>query len=363
MRGSNDRTDHLFSYVSLEERIPADHPLRLIRQMTDQALAIIGRDLDAVYSDFGRPSIPPEQLLRALLLQILYTVRSERLLMEQLEYNLLFRWFVGLRVDDPVWDHSSFSKNRDRLLDGDIATSFFRAVRAQAETAGLLSDEHFTVDGTLLEAWASQKSFRRRDGGGDAPPPDDAQNPSVDFHGERRSNSTHRSTTDPDARLYRKGPGQPAKLAYLGHVVTENRHGLIVDADVTLATGRGERDAATAMLPDLPAKRNRTLSGDKNYDTREFVATTRGFGITPHVAQYPTTTHRRSAIDGRTTRHAGYTLSQQKRKLVEQGFGWMKTVGGLRKLHHRGAALVRWVFTFHAAAYNLVRMRNLLSEA
>ena len=363
MRGSDDRTGPLFSYVSLEDRIPADHPLRSIRLLTDQALAMISPELSAVYSDFGRPSIPPEQLLRALLLQVLYTVRSERLLMEQLQYNLLFRWFVGLSIDDPVWDHSSFSKNRDRLLDGDVATGFFRAVRAQAEAAHLLSDEHFTVDGTLLEAWASQKSFQRRDGPTDAPPPEDPQNPTVDFHGERRSNATHRSTTDPDARLYRKAAGQPAKLAYLGHVVTENRHGLIVDAEVTLATGRGEREAAPAMLPELPPTGRRTLSADKNYDTREFIATTRRHGITPHVAQYPTTAHRRSAIDGRTTRHAGYALSQQKRKLVEQGFGWMKTVGSLRKLHHRGVALVRWIFTFNAAAYNLVRMRKLLLEA
>ena len=363
MRGSDDATGPLFSYVSLEDRVPSDHPLRAIRRMTDQALSTISRELGAVYSDIGRPSIPPEQLLRALLLQILYTVRSERLLMEQLQYNLLFRWFVGLSMDEPVWDHSSFSKNRDRLLDGDVASGFFRAVRAQAEAARLLSDEHFTVDGTLLEAWASQKSFRRREGAADPPPPDDPQNPTIDFHGERRSNATHRSTTDPDARLYRKAPGQPAKLAYLGHVIAENRHGMIVETEVTLATGRGEQEAGAAMLPDLPAKRTRTLSGDKNYDTRGFVATVRGRGITPHVAQFPTTAHRRSAIDGRTTRHAGYAISQQKRKLVEQGFGWMKTVGGLRKLHHRGAALVRWVFTFHAAAYNLVRMRNLLAEA
>jgi transposase len=362
MRGSDDCTGPLFSYVSLEERVPSDHPLRAIRRMTDQALSTISRELSAVYSDIGRPSIPPEQLLRALLLQILYTVRSERLLMEQLQYNLLFRWFVGLSMDEPVWDHSSFSKNRDRLLDGDVASGFFRAVRAQAEAARLLSDEHFTVDGTLLEAWASHKSFRRRDSAADPPPPDDPQNPTIDFHGERRSNATHRSTSDPDARLYRKAAGQPARLAYLGHVVTENRHGLIVDTEVTLATGRGEREAGSAMLPGLSQSKRPTLGGDKNYDTREFIATTRHHGFTPHVAQFPTTAHRRSAIDGRTTRHAGYALSQQKRKLVEQGFGWMKTVGGLRKLHHRGVALVRWVFTFHAAAYNLVRMRNLIME-
>ena len=341
MRGSDERNDHLFSYVSPEQRISADHPLRAIRRMTDQALTEISHEFAKVYSDIGRPSIPPEQLLRALLLQILYTVRSERLLMEQLEYNLLFRWFVGLSMDEPVWDHSVFSKNRDRLLDGDAATGFFRAVRKQAEDADLMSDEHFTVDGTLLEAWASHKSFRRRTTDTTEPPPDDPQNPSVNFRGERRSNATHRSTSDPDARLYRKAAGQPAVLAYLGHVVAENRHGMIVDAEVTQATGRGEREAASAMLGDLPDKAGRTLSGDKNYDTREFVATVRRFGITPHVAQYPTTVHRRSAIDGRTTRHPGYDVSQRKRKLVEQGFGWMKTVGGLRKLHHRETALVR----------------------
>ena len=362
MRGSDDRTDHLFSYLSPEQRIPTEHPLRPIRRMTDDALRDLSRDFTTVYSDIGRPSIPPEQLLRALLLQILYTVRSERLLMEQLQYNLLFRWFVGLSLDDPVWDHSTFSKNRDRLLDGDVAMRFFQAVRAQAEAAHLMSDEHFTVDGTLLDAWASHKSFRRRDEGGPEPPPDDPQNPTVNFRGERRSNVTHRSTTDPDARLYRKAAGQPALLAYLGHVVAENRHGLIVDAEVTLATGRGECDAASAMLRDLPPKIGRTVSGDKLYDNRGFVATVRHLGLTPHVAQYPTTPHRHSAIDGRTTRHAGYAVSQQKRKLVEQGFGWMKTVGGLRKLHHRGVALVRWVFTFHAAAYNLVRLRTLLEE-
>lgn len=360
MRGSDDHTEHLFSYLSPEQRIPADHPLRAIRQMTNDALRELSGDFAAVYSDFGRPSIPPEQLLRALLLQILYTVRSERLLMEQLQYNLLFRWFVGLSMDDPVWDHSTFSQNRDRLLDGDLAARFFRAVRAQAETARLMSDEHFTVDGTLLEAWASHKSLRRRDGEAAAPPPDDPGNPSVNFRGERRTNATHRSTSDPDARLYRKAEGQASKLAYLGHVVTENRHGLIVDAEVTLATGFGEREAATAMLRGLPPKRRRTVGGDKNYDTREFVATMRRLGLTPHVAQYPTTPRRKSAIDGRTTRHPGYAISQRKRKLVEEGFGWMKTVGGLRKLHHRGVALVRWVFTFHAAAYNLVRMRTLL---
>ena len=360
MRGDDKQQSGIFSYISAEQRVPESHPLRPLRKMVDEALAEMSPRFRRLYAKRGRPSIAPEKLLRALLLQALYSVRSERLLMEQLQYNLLFRWFVGLSMDDPVWDHSVFSKNRDRLLDGDLAARFFRAVRTQAETARLMSDEHFTVDGTLLEAWASHKSLRRRDGDAAEPPPDDPGNPSVNFRGERRSNATHRSTSDPDARLYRKAEGQPSKLAYLGHVVTENRHGLIVDAEVTLATGFGEREAATAMLRGLPPKRGRTVGGDKNYDTREFVATMRRVGLTPHVAQYPTTLRRKSAIDGRTTRHPGYAISQRKRKLVEEGFGWMKTVGGLRKLHHRGVALVRWVFTFHAAAYNLVRMRTLL---
>jgi transposase len=328
--------------------------------MTDEALSTLSRQFEQVYSDFGRPSIPPEQLLRALLLQVLYTIRSERLLMEQLAYNLLFRWFVGLGLDEPVWDHSTFSKNRDRLLDGDLAGAFFQAVRAQADAAHLLSDEHFTVDGTLLDAWASHKSLRRRD---DAAPPssdDDPKNPTVNFRGERRSNRTHRSTTDPEARLYRKSDGAAARLAYLGHVVAENRFGLIVEAEVTWATGVGERDAAVAMLRHLPRCDRSTIAGDKYFDTRGFVTSVRSLGLTPHVAQ-TTDVRRRSAIDRRTTRHPGYRLSQQKRKLVEQAFGWMKTIGGMRKLHHRGTALVRWMFTFNAAAYNLVRIRSLLA--
>ena len=359
MRGSDEPPTHLFSYVSLEERIPADHPLRPIRLMTNAALRAISHEFDAVYSDMGRPSIPPEQLLRALLLQVLYTIRSERMLMEQLQYNLLFRWFVGLGIDDEVWDHSVFSKNRDRLLASDAATAFLQAIRAQAEAAGLLSDEHFTVDGTLLEAWASHKSVRPREGTPPNPPTDDdPQNPTINFRGERRRNSTHRSTTDPEARLYRKGVGQPAKLAYLGHVITDNRQGLIVDTETTWATGTAERDAARAMVRDLPSTSHPTLGGDKNYDTRDCVATWREAGITPHVAQNDT--NRRSAIDGRTTRHPGYAISQVKRKLVEQGFGWMKTVGTMRKLRHRGVAVTRWAFTLNAAGYDLVRMRTIL---
>jgi transposase len=360
MRGDDRQTGWMFSYVSPEERVPADHPLRVIRRLTDTIFARLSPQFDQLYSTMGRPSIPPEKLLRALLLQGLYTVRSERLLMEQLHYNLLFRWFVGLSMDDPVWDATTFTKNRDRLLDGAIATAFFHEVLVEAKAAQLLSDDHFTVDGTLLEAWASQKSFRRHDTS--CEPPDDPGNPTVNFRGEARKNDTHRSTTDPDARLYKKSAGTEAKLAYLGHLLTENRHGLIVDALVTPATGTAERDAAMTMLSDLPSGRRRTIGGDKNYDTRAFVREARELGVTPHVAQYPETERRGSAIDGRTTRHAGYAISQRKRKLVEQAFGWMKTVGLLRKLHHRGGPLVHWIFTFAAATYNLVRLRRLLAQ-
>jgi transposase len=287
MRGDDRQTGWMFSYVSPEERVPPDHPLRIIRRLTDAIFARLSPAFDRLYSTMGRPSIPPEKLLRALLLQGLYTVRSERLLMEQLHYNLLFRWFVGLGMDEPVWDATTFTKNRDRLLDGAIATLFFHEVLVEANAAQLLSDDHFTVDGTLLEAWASQKSFRRRDTPAD--PPDDPGNPSVNFRGDERKNDTHQSTTDPDARLYKKSTGSEAKLAYLGHLLTENRHGLIVDALVTPATGTAERDAALTLLNDLPGTRRRTVGGDKNYDTRTFVRDARALGVTPHVAQYPET--------------------------------------------------------------------------
>jgi IS5 family transposase len=300
--------------------------------------------------------VPPEQLLRALLLQALYSIRSERQLMEQLDYNLLFRWFVGLGIDDRVWSPTTFTKNRDRLLRGDIAQAFFEAVRLHADSERLLSAEHFTVDGTLLQAWASHKSFRPKDE--EPPPPSGGGNPTVDFHGQRRTNDTHQSTTDPDARLYKKARGREAHLGYLGHVVMEHRSGLIVQATVTPADGHGERDAALTMLERLPGRHRITVAADKGYDTRDFIAGLRGMGVTPHVAQH--TTGRRSAIDARTTRHPGYAVSQRKRKLVEQGFGWMKTVGGLRQLHHRGGPLVNWIFTFTAAAYNIVRLRRLL---
>jgi transposase len=356
MRGADERSDFLFSYVSPEQRVPAEHPLRPIRQMTDAALARLSERFEAMYSEMGRPSIPPEQLLRALLLQALYSIRSERLLIEQLDYNLLFRWFVGLGMDEAIWDHSTFSKNRDRLLAGDIATEFFDAVLAEARPHRLLSDEHFTVDGTLLEAWASHKSFRPK-GPGSSTPPDDPGNPTVNFRGEPRKNDTHQSTTDPDARLYKKGVGRPAQLAYLGHVLMENRSGLIVDTRVTPADGYGERDAALLMVADVPGGRV-TLGGDKGYDYPAFVAELRHMAVTPHVAQ--NTTHRRSAIDPRTTRHPGYAVSQVKRKRVEEAFGWMKTIGLLRKLRHRGGPTVDWIFRFTAAAYNLIRIRNLI---
>ena len=347
----------MFSYVSPEERVPADHPLRPIRKLTDRILESLSPTFDAMYSKMGRRSVAPEKLLRALLLQILYTIRSERMLMEQLDYNLLFRWFVGLNMDDRVWDETVYTKNRDRLLKADVARSFFQLVLGEAQELGLVSSEHFTVDGTLLEACASLKSFKKVDE--EAPPPDDPGNPSVDFHGEKRSNETHRSSTDPDSLLARKGKGKEAKLSYMGHVLMENRNGLAVDAMTTQARGTAERDAALLMAEAIPGHQPVMLGADKNYDTRDFVAESRNLAVTPHVAQNDK--GRRSAIDGRTTWHAGYRISQQKRKRIEEIFGWMKTVGGMRKLRHRGLALVEWMFTLAAAAYNLVRIRNLMA--
>ena len=352
MRGNEEQQSSLFSYVSLEDRIPKRHPLRKIRKMVDEALADMSDHFDAIYSHTGRPSIPPERLLRALLIQLLHSVRSERLLMEQLEYNLLFRWFVGLGIDDKVWAPTVFSKNRDRLLEGQIAEVFFRRILDQAEERKLISKDHFTVDGTLLEAWASHKSFQPKD----EPPPEDPGQ----YHGQKRSNATHQSTTDPDAKLFRKGRGKEAKLSYMGHVVMENRNGLVVGARVTQATGTGERDAALRMLTRIPGKHRITLGADKGYDTRDFVACLRELKVTPHVAQ--NTSNRRSAIDGRTTSRPGYAVSQKKRKQVEAIFGWMKTVGIMGKLRHRGKAKVGWVFGFTAAAFNLIRMSNLEEE-
>lgn len=356
MRGPDDQTNDMFSYLSPEQRVRADHPLRVIRAMTDRVFADLSPRFTRMYSDIGRPSIPPEQLLRALLIQSLYTVRSERLLMEEIDYSVLYRWFVGLSLDAPIWSATTFSKNRERLLESDIAGAFFDAVRRQAAEAGLLSDEHFTVDGTLLEAWASLKSFRRKDAG-PTRPPDDPGNPTVNFHGESRRNDTHQSTTDPDAQLARKGPGKEAKLSYAGHVLLDNRYGLVANVCVTPATGTAEREAAVLLLGAVA--HGGTVGGDKGFDVPSFVAQVRALGVTPHVAQKI----KGSAIDARTTRHAGYAVSQQKRKLIEQVFGWMKTVGGLRKLRHRGGARVDWVVTFSAAAYNLVRLRTLLTTA
>jgi transposase len=358
MRGQDTQQAGMFSYLSPEARVPATHPLRPIRQYVDTALTALSPQLATLYARTGRPSIAPEKLLRALLLQVLYSLRSERLLMEALEYNLLFRWFVGLDLDAPVWDVTVFTKNRDRLLAGEIATAFFQQVLAQAKAQRLLSDEHFTVDGTLIEAWAGQKSFKSKTETAPTPPKDDPGNPSVDFRGERRTNATHVSTTDPEARLYKKAAGQEAKLCFLGHVLMENRHGLVVNATVTPATGTAEREAALALVDTRSRTRRITLGGDKNYDTHQFVHELRAMQVTPHVAQH--TTNRTSAIDGRTTRHPGYAASQQKRKRVEEVFGWLKTVGLLRKVKLRGVRRVGWLFTFAAAVYNLVRMRNLV---
>ena len=361
MRGSDIKQTELFSYGSLEERIPAAHPLRAIRTMTDEALMQMGGRFDKIYGTEGRPSIPPERLVRALLLQMLYSVRSERMLMEQMEYNLLFRWFVGLSANEPVWHPTVFTKNRDRLLEGAVAEEFFNCIVEQARSLKLLSDEHFTVDGTLVEAWAGHKSFQRKtnskDHPGNPPPGDKGSNPTVNWHKQKRSNETHESLTDPMARLYKKTRGAEARLGYLGHVVTENRNGLVVDTRLTTATGTAEREAALEMLGHKPASRRVTLGADRGYDTRSFVADAREINVTPHVAQNDT--HRRSAIDGRTTQHEGYGVSQRKRKRVEEVFGWMKTVALQRKTRFRGLDRVGCMFTFAAAAYNLVRMRNL----
>ncbi len=359
MRGNDQQDTTLFSYIAPEERVPADHPLRPIRSMVDKALKGMSPVFEKLYSHTGRPGIPPEKLLRALLLQVLYTVRSERMLMEQLDYNLLFRWFVGLNMDDPIWDVTVFTKNRDRLLEGDVAAVFFAQVLSQARCKKLLSNEHFTVDGTLIEAWAGNKSYKRKDGPPE-PPPEDPGNPDVDFHGEKRTNETHQSTTDPESRMFRKSKGTAARLCYMGHVLMENRHGLVVEPTVTQAGGTAERDASLAMVRVAPRPHRITLGGDKNYDTRDHVDALRSLNVTPHVAQNDT--NRKSAIDGRTTRHPGYAVSMKKRKRVEEIFGWMKTVGLMRKTRHRGRERVDWMFTFTAAAYNLIRMRNLAPE-
>ncbi|HKV56307.1 MAG TPA: IS5 family transposase [Candidatus Binataceae bacterium] len=371
MRGADERQAILFSTRSIEDRIPAAHPLRALRTLVDPILVELSPRFQALYSAVGRPSIPPEQLLRALLLQVCYTIRSERQLMEQLDYNLLYRWFVGLTPDDPVWVPTVFSKNRDRLLEGNIADAFFNAVLGVADRHHLLSHDHFTVDGTLLEAWASQKSFRPKDHPEPPPPSDDdgpgyaGRNPSLNFRGQKRSNTTHQSVTDPDARLARKSHHTAAILAYQASVLTENRHGLIVQTDVRSPSGHAECDAGLTMLTCLPpSRRQRTLGADRGYDVPEFVAGVRRLRFTPHVSPNPKRYRgQQSAIDERTTRHGGYVISQRKRKLVEQGFGWQKSVGVLRKLHHRGCEVVGWLFAFTSAAYNLIRLRSLLAGA
>jgi len=361
MRGGDTQTGELFSYVDLEARVRRDHPLRAIRVIVNEALAALEREFASLYSPLGRPSIPPEKLLRSMLLQAFYSIRSERLLMERLEYDLLFRWFVGIGVDDAAWDHSVFSKNRDRLLAGDIAAKFLASVLAQPKVRELVSTDHFSVDGTLIEAWASMKSVKPRDGSGEPPVQGGGRNAEADFHGQKRTNHTHASATDPEARLYRKGKGKEAKLCFMGHGLMENRHGLLVDACLTLADGHAERVAALHMI-EARADRPRaiTLGADKAYDAQDFINELRSMKVTPHVAR--NTSGRRSAIDGRTTRHSGYGASQRIRKRIEEAFGWIKTVAGQDKTKLRGRDRVGWAFTLAAAAYNLVRLPKLLAE-
>jgi len=362
MRGTDHQQSHIFSYLSPESRVRKDHPLRTIRTMVDEVLSRLSPQFDRMYAREGRPSIAPEKLLRAQVLQMLHSIRSERLLMEEIDYSILFRWFVGLNLDEEVWDATVFTKNRDRLLEAEVAKLFLSEVVEQAREKGLTSDEHFTVDGTLLEAWAGAKSFQRKDGKNPPSADDDPGNPTVNFHGEKRSNRTHESKTDPDAKLARKSDGKEAKLSYSGNLLVENRNGLIVNAMVWEANGTAERDTALVMLEQIPGQRRLTVAGDKGFDTAEFVAECRHMQVTPHVAQ----NHKRnggSAIDERTTRHEGYGVSQRKRKRIEECFGWLKTIALLRKIRHRGLFKVDWVFTFACAAYNLVRLRNLSVQA
>ena len=358
MRGTDQQQSHVFSYISPEQRVRKDHPLRPIRTMVDEILKQLWPQFNKMYAKVGRPSIPPEQLLRAQLLQLFYSVRSERLLMEEMDYNILFRWFVGLNLDDEVWDATTFTKSRNRLLEAEVAKEFLARVVGQARANGWTSDEHFTVDGTLLEAWASVKSFQPKDKKR-WPPPDDPGNPTVNFRGEKRSNQTHESNSDPNALLARKGPGKEAKLSYSGNLLVENRNGLIISSTVWEATGTAERDAAMALLQEVPGTGRLTVGGDKGFDTAEFVRECRNMRVTPHVAQ---NLGRRggSSIDDRTTRHVSYGISQKKRKRIEECFGWLKTIALLRKVRHRGTLKVDWIFAFACAAYNLVRMRNLM---
>jgi transposase len=356
MRGDDTKTEAMFYYLSPEKMVPQDHPLRPIRKMVDQALTELSPEFDKMYSRIGRPSVPPEKLLKGLLLQTLFSIRSVRQLMDQIGYNVLYKWFLGLAMDDKVWDHSTFSQNQDRLIHTDIARKFIERIQAQAEKANLISKEHFSVDGTLIEAWASIKSFRPITE--KTPPPKDTRNDGVDFRGTKLKNDTHESNTDPDCRIYKKSSGSAAKLCYMGHLLMENRNGLIVVPAVTHATGTAEREAAEEMVERVAGDRRITVGGDKNYDTSDFVLNLRSMNATPHVAA---NTERKggSAIDGRTTRHSGYAVSQKFRKRIEEAFGWMKTIGNLRKIKYRGIPKVSWHFIFTAAAYNLVRMRNL----
>ena len=360
MRGSDERSGDLFSYVDIEERIPPTHPLRAIRELVNEVLAALDREFSELYAESGRPSIAPERLLRALLLQAFYTIRSERQLMEQIDYNLLYRWFVGLGVDEPVWVPTVFTKNCDRLLEADVARKFLVALLNHEKVRKLLSDEHFSVDGTQIQAWASMKSFRAKDASSD--PPDPGRNGEQDFRGEKRSNATHASTTDPEAKLHRKGAGKEAKLSFMGHALMENRNGLVVETAVTEANGMAEREAAQEMIVrHSPGARRLTLGADKGYDARAFVADLRDLNVTPHIAQ--NLAGRRSAIDCRTTRHPGYAVSQQKRKRIEEPFGWGKTIGGLGRPMLRGARRLAFKFTLTMAGYNLIRIPKLLAAA
>ena len=405
MRGSDAATGAMFSYVDIEARVPGKHPIRVIRRIVNEVLERLDADFAAMYAAIGRPSIAPEKLLRASLLQAFFTVRSERLLMERLDYDLMFRWFVGLGIDDPVWDHSTFSKNRDRLLEADIARKFLKSILEHRKVAPLLSDEHFTVDGTLVTAWASLKSFVPKEAAVGEPPPSDdgggkpptagpkptktqateptsaepdkteiakpmptateadkrSRNEEVDFHGQKRCNDTHVSTTDPQARLFRKGPGKEARLSYMGHAMTENRNGLVVETGFTQATGTAEREEAKAMIErhSPGSERRLTVGADKAYDVAGFVADLRAMCVTPHVAQKA----KGSAIDARTTRHPGYAISIRRRKLVEEPFGWAKTIGGLARPKLKGRARQGFAFTFIMAAYDLVRLPRLIAAA
>ncbi|TXN07679.1 IS5 family transposase [Methylobacterium sp. WL103] len=365
MRGRGDRSENLFSYVRLEERVPADHPLRPIRALADEVLAGLSDRFEGLYSGLGRPSIPPEMLLRATLLQAFFSVRSERMLMEQIDYNLLFRWFVGLEIDAAIWHPTVFTHNRDRLLEADVARAFLSGLLALKPVKRLLSSDHFSVDGTMIEAWASTKSFRPKDGSGEPPGP--GRNGERDFRREKRSNETHASTTDPDARLYRKADGQESRLCYLGHALMENRNGLVVDAALTHATGTAEREAALAMLDRLPRRHRITLGADKLFDVEAFVGDLRARQVTPHIAingaVSKTGKVRKTALDGRTTRHAGYAISLRSRKRIEEVFGWIKAQAGFAKVKVRSLPKVEAVFTFAAIAYNLVRLPRLLAGA